>query len=80
MLQSGSQRPIGNLYAEKLQVLFPISAGNGIGANQGLSFHFESNHYELAIIEAKPVISGNRETEVLFSPMADVQNRFLDIG
>src|SRR5690606_35982807 len=67
--------------AEELQLLLPVGAGDGVGAQHRLAAAFRARqvqpeHDELAVVETGAVVAGGGEAEVVVGPVADVQHGF----
>src|SRR5690606_10697159 len=63
------ERAVGDLDAEKLQIVFVVGAGNAVGAHQRLALDFEAQHHEMAVVEAQAGIAGGLEGKQRVVPM-----------
>src|SRR3546814_20932136 len=61
---------------EELQLLFPVSACDGVRAQQGAAVNLQPDHHELADVEAETIVAGGGETEVVVRPVTDIQPHF----
>src|SRR3990167_1173765 len=75
VLQLRGQRAIRHLDAEELQMLFPVRAGNRIGAHQRTAgFLLQADHHQLTILETQTRITGALEAEQRVVPMVNAKN------
>ncbi|MCY1529167.1 hypothetical protein D9M68_643000 [compost metagenome] len=75
MLQPGGQRAVRHLDAEEFQVLFPVRAGDGVGAHQRTAaFLLQADHHELAIFEAQARVAGALEAEQRVVPVMNAED------
>src|SRR5690606_14837952 len=81
VLEPGGQPAVGHVDAEGLQLLLPVRAGDGVGAQQRLAgavgaWHIQPEHDELAVVETEAVVAGGGEAEIVVRPVADIQHGF----
>ncbi len=76
VLQARGERAVLDLDGEELHFLFPVGAGDRIGAQQRLAVHRQADHHELAVLEAQAGTARGAEAEVVGRPVADVQHAF----
>ena len=77
MLQPRCQRAIGDLDAEKLEVLLVVGADNAVGAQQRFVVDPQADHREVTVAKAKRRITGGGERKKLVGPVVDGKNPFL---
>ena len=78
VLQLRGQRTVRHLDAEELQVLFPVRAGDRVGAHQrAAAFLLQADHHELAILEAQARITGTLEAEQRVIPVMNTEDAFV---
>ena len=76
MLQTRSQRAVLHLDAQKLQMLFVISADDAVSAQQRFFVHAQPDHREMAVRKTQSLVAGGGETKQAVGPMVDGQNFF----
>ncbi|MGY4442782.1 hypothetical protein ACVW04_005601 [Bradyrhizobium sp. LM2.3] len=77
LLEPRGQRSVLYLDREELERLLVIGAGHAVGSQQRLALDFQSDHRELAVLEAEAGIARRGEAEQGIGPVPDRQNRFL---
>ena len=75
VLQLRGQRTVRHLDAEEFQMLFPVRAGDGVGAHQRAAIVLlQTDHHELTILEAQARITGALEAEQRIVPVVDAEH------
>jgi hypothetical protein len=69
VLQTGGERAVRNLDAQKLQVLLVIRTGDAVGTQQRPVIDMEPHHHELPILESQARIACGGEGELCVRPM-----------
>ena len=73
-LKPRCQRAVGDLDAEKFQLVLVIGARHAVGAHQWTAIDLEPDHRELAVLESKAGIAGSPEAEQRIGPVLDRKN------
>ena len=64
VLQAAGERAVLHFDAEKLQMFFPVRAGNAVCAHQGFAVHHQANHDELAVFKAQAFVARAGKAEI----------------
>ena len=76
MLQPRSQRAVGHLDAEELEVLIVVRAGDAVGAQQRLAVDRQAEHHEVAVAKAQGGVARGAKRKQRLVPVVDMQNAF----
>jgi hypothetical protein len=78
VLQLGSQRAIRHLDAEELQMLFPVRAGDRVGAHKRTAIGLlQADHHELTVLKAQARVAGALEAEQGVVPVMNTEDTFV---
>src|SRR6185312_12620783 len=66
-------RAVRDLDAEELEMLFVVSAGDAVSAQQGPVFDLQPDHDELPVLEAQGRVTRGGEGELCIRPVVYVQ-------
>ena len=76
MLQARSQRAVGYLDAQELQVFVVVGADDAVGAQQGLVVDAQPDHGEMAVAETQRRVTGGGEGKQRIGPVVHGQDFF----
>ena len=80
VLQFRGQGTVGYLDGEELEFIGVVGAGHAVGAHQRLTFAFQADHGEVAVLEAKSLVARGAEAEQTVCPVMNRGNLFLQDG
>jgi hypothetical protein len=69
VLQTGRERAVRDLNAQKLEVFLVVRAGDAVGAQERPVIHVEPHHNELAVLKSQAGVSCGGESELSVCPV-----------